>query len=403
MAKSLFITGAGILFFLSLYVLQEPAALRHRTSEFIAVSPDRLAGWSRDQQAAALRAYKKSCSVILAQPASATLSPTRLGGAMADWHPSCRVAVDMPAPSQEEARKFFERFFIFLTYADGAEGLYTGYYAPEYHGSDIQTEEYNYPLYALPDDLKVLDLGRFNTTLQGKSIVGEIHNGEFIPYKDRKRIDLGALDQQQLELAWLKNPIDAFFMHIQGSGVIRYENGERRLFGYAGKNGQAYRAIGKFLIESGEISEEDMSMQAIRRWLAENPLQAEALMWKNPSYVFFRPLAQQAPLGAMNVELTAGRSLAVDRDFVPLGMPVWLDLAPATKNADPLRRLLIAQDTGGAIKGRVRGDVYWGIGADAALMAGPMKDRGRAYFLTPKKLARRILSGAAADTGKARR
>ena len=187
-------------------------------------------------------------------------------------------------------------------------------------------------------------------------------------------------------------------MHIQGSGVIRYENGDRKLFGYAGKNGKAYHAIGKFLIESGEIKAEDMSMQAIRAWISDNPLQARALMWKNPSYVFFRPMDTDKPVGAMNVELTAGRSLAVDRAYVPLGLPLWLDLKPSSEQADPIRRLVIAQDTGGAIKGRVRADLYWGIGADAGLMAGPMKDRGRYYFLLPNGLASRLLSDIQADS-----
>lgn len=191
-------------------------------------------------------------------------------------------------------------------------------------------------------------------------------------------------------MVWLKDPVDAFFMHIQGSGVIRYENGDRKLFGYAGKNGRAYHAIGKFLIQSGEIAQEDMSMQAIRAWIADNPLQAKALMWKNPSYVFFRTLEKEAPVGSMNVELTAGRSLAVDREYVPLGMPIWLDLKPSKAEDSPIRRLVIAQDTGGAIRGRVRADVYWGIGDEAGRMAGPMKDQGRYYFLLPNILAKRL-------------
>jgi membrane-bound lytic murein transglycosylase A len=227
--------------------------------------------------------------------------------------------------------------------------------------------------------------------LAGKTIVGEVQGGEFIPYKDRKNIDSGGLDDLNLEVVWLKDPADAFFMHIQGSGVIRYENGDSQLFGYAGKNGRAYHSIGRFLIENGAIDKENMSMQAIRGWIMENPRQAEALMWKNPSYVFFRALDKPAPVGSMNVMLTAGRSLAVDRDYVPLGMPVWLDLKPSLTEADPIRRLVIAQDTGGAIKGRVRADIYWGVGEDAGLVAGSMKERGRYYFLLPKSLALRTL------------
>ncbi|NOZ41873.1 MAG: murein transglycosylase, partial [Alphaproteobacteria bacterium] len=167
------------------------------------------------------------------------------------------------------------------------------------------------------------------------------------------------------------------------------QNGARKIFGYAGKNGQAYHSIGKFLIRNGDISQQDMSLQAIRTWLENHPQKAEKLLWKNPSYVFFRRLKEPAPVGSMNVMLTPGRSVAVDPQYVPLGMPLWLDLESSPTG---LRRLVIAQDTGTAIKGRVRADVYWGIGKAAARKAGPMKDRGRYYFLVPKVLASRILA-----------
>ncbi len=356
------------------------------------VSYDDLENWTSDSQAMAFTAFKKSCMVFLSEPATKKILPERLGGTVGDWQPSCRAAEKLDSLTDKQSRIFFERQFTIFSYSTETEGLFTGYFAPEYQGSDKPTEIYNYPLYAVPPDLKVLDLGKFSSELQGKSIIGEVKDGEFIPYKDRENIDNGALNNRKLELVWLKDPTDAFFMHIQGSGVIRYENGERRTFGYAGKNGKAYHAIGKFLIESGEITKENMSMQAIRAWIKVNPLQAKALMWKNPSYVFFRPLDGEAPVGSMNVELTAGRSLAIDRTYVPMGMPVWLDLKPSAEEADPIRRLVIAQDTGGAIKGRVRADIYWGIGEDAGLMAGPMKERGRFYFLLPNQLAKRLLS-----------
>jgi len=391
MWKSFLITGVGVLFFLSLWILIKGDGTE-KPPEFTAVAYGDLKNWSRDPQKQALAAFKKSCGSFLSKPAGKKLKPEKLGGTAADWHPPCRIARALDKPTDHQARHFFEQYFTPISYAEDIEGLFTGYFAPEYHGSPFATEQYNTPLYGLPEDLKILDLGQFSADLKGKSVVGQVKNGEFIPYKDRQRIDQGALDNQALELVWLKDPTDAFFMHIQGSGVIRYENGERRLFGYAGKNGKAYRAIGRFLIQSGEIKPADMSMQAIRRWIKDNPLQAKALMWKNPSYVFFRPMTTDVPVGAMNIELTPGRSLAIDPEFVPLGIPLWLDLKSSTENSDPIQRLVIAQDTGGAIKGRVRGDVYWGIGDDAGLMAGPMKDRGRYYFLLPNPLAQRLLS-----------
>lgn len=361
-------------------------------ADYVKIPYSDLKNWSSDQQALAFIAFKKSCTVFLSQPLTKKIQPERLGGTARDWQQSCSNAEKLNGLSDQQSRDFFERYFVVVSYGTDTEGLFTGYFAPEYDGSAIQTAKYNYPLYAVPENLKTLDLGQFSSSLRGKSIIGQVKDGEFIPYEGRENIDQGALLNQNLELVWLKDPVDSFFMHIQGSGVIRYENGDRKTFGYAGKNGKAYHSIGKFLIEDEEISREDMSMQAIREWIDNHPPQANALMWKNPSYVFFRPLDREAPVGSMNVELTAGRSLAVDRTYVPLGMPVWLDLNPTTKSSDPLRRLVIAQDTGGAIKGRVRADVYWGIGEDAGLMAGPMKDRGRYYFLLPKGLAGRLLS-----------
>lgn len=365
--------------------LPEPA-------EYVNVSYGDMENWQLDSQALAFSAFKKSCSVFLSQSPLKKILPERLGGTVGDWQPACREAEKRAGLTDHQSRKFFERHFTVLSYSTDTEGLFTGYFAPEYDGSANHTEKYNYPLYGLPEDLKILDLGKFSTALRGKTITGRVKDGEFIPYNDRETIDRGVLNDKKLELVWLKDPVDVFFMHIQGSGVIRYENGDRKTFGYAGKNGKAYHSIGKFLIENKEITRKDMSMQAIRAWITQNPMQAKALMWKNPSYVFFRTLDKEAPVGSMAVELTAGRSIAIDRKYVPLGMPLWLDLNPAGRDGDPIQRLVIAQDTGGAIKGRVRADIYWGIGEDAGRMAGPMKDRGRYYFLLPNRLAKRLLS-----------
>ncbi len=383
------IAGAGFLILLSLWLLIK---ITHKPAEYIKVSYDDLENWSSDSQALALTAFNKSCVVFLSKPTTTKILPEQLGGTVADWQPPCREAEKLANPTDQVARDFFERQFTPVSYSKDTDGLFTGYYAPEFNGSHQLTQDYRYPLYAVPENLQILDLGKFSSALSGKSIVGQVKDGEFIPYDTREDIDKGALNNQQLELVWLKDRADVFFLHIQGSGVILFENGERKTYGYAGKNGKAYHAIGRFLIEAGEIAPEDMSMQAIRRWIVNNPMQAEALMWKNPSYVFFRPLENESPVGSMNVELTAGRSLAIDRTYVPLGIPLWLDVKSADQKMKPIKRLVIAQDTGGAIKGRVRADIYWGIGEDAGRLAGAMKDRGRYYFLLPKPLAKRLLS-----------
>jgi len=392
MWKYFIITGGGILFLLLLWVVIKPEFPSIGSGKFVRLSYRDLENWSSDRQGQAFSAFKKSCRVFLAAPAGQKILPAGLGGRAGDWQSPCKAAEKTGDLTDIQARSFFERNFTLLSYSDKTEGLFTGYFAPEYAGSDRRSEQYSYPLYAVPKDLKILDLGKFDPSLQGKTITGEIKAGEFVPYKDRENIDSGALKNKQLELVWLRNPMDAFFMHIQGSGVILYANGTRRIFGYAGKNGRAYHSIGKFLIENGEISSQDMSMQAIRKWLQDNPAKARSLMWKNPSYIFFRPLKETAPVGSMNIALTSGRSLAIDPQYVPLGMPLWLDLNPATDHGKPVRRLVIAQDTGAAIRGRMRADIYWGVGDDAARLAGPMKEAGRYYFLVPKGLADRILS-----------
>lgn len=392
MRKILIITGAGLLFMFWPLLLIYQDFLHKSSAEFVELSFNDLQGWSSDRQGLALLAFNKSCELLLNRPASTVISPRKLGGVAGDWHQPCEKARTVGSDSDLMARKFFEAEFIPLAYGAADPGLFTGYFAPEYAGSRVETEEFRYPLYQIPPDLKRLDLGQFSRELAGKTIIGEVKDGDFIPYKARDIIDQGAFKDQGLELVWLQDPSDAFFMHIQGSGIIHFEDGTRQLFGYAGKNGKEYHSIGKFLIRNGDVAREDMSMQAIRHWITANPEQARPMMWRNPSYVFFRPLSQSAPVGAMTVELTEGRSLAVDLNYVPLGMPLWLDLQPASEEGQPLQRLAIAQDTGGAIKGRVRADIYWGIGDLAGQKAGPMKERGTYYFLVPRALAKKILA-----------
>ena len=203
-----------------------------------------------------------------------------------------------------------------------------------------------------------------------------------MPFHDRAAIDAGALDGDNLAVVWVDDPVDAFFLHIQGSGRIALADGSELRVGYAAQNGHAYTAVGLILIDDGEVTREAMSMQAIRTWLAANPDRARDLMNRNRSYVFFAVLDGDGPLGSEGVALTPGRSLAVDRRFLPMSVPLWLD--STLPGEQPLRRLMIAQDTGGAIRGPVRGDVFWGYGEDAADIAGRMKSRGRYYLLLPR-------------------
>ena len=363
-----------------------------------------LPGWSEDDLSPAVKALQKTCEKWTSLPADYIVSSDPVRMTVKDWIEPCAELQDAAAM---DSRTFLESRFDAIRLTDASDesgeapekGLFTGYFAPEYEGSLTRSEDYSVPLYTVPDDLQVLNLGDFDPGLRGKVIRGEVRDGQFVPYKTRREIESGTLEGRGLELVWLKRPEDAFFLHIQGSGIIRLDSGERLWVGYAGKNGRPYRAVGRFLIEQGEISPEKMSMQAIRKWMADNPDRARDLMWRNPSYVFFRHLETDGPVGSLGVTLTPGRSLAVDPGKVPLGIPLWLDVEPAGDAGDQtaLQRLMVAQDTGGAIRGRVRGDVYWGIGDAAGRVAGRMKETGTYYLLLPKPVVTRMTQHGAED------
>ena len=353
-----------------------------------------LPGWDADDHGAALHALRRSCAALEERADDAPLDIASLGGRVGDWRAACAGAVGVDGAA--EARAFFESHFTPYEARNNrqAEGLFTGYFEPELRGALRADGRYRVPLYRRPQDLVSVDLGRFRSELAGERIAGRVADGALEPYATRAEIDTGALAEQGLELAWVDDPLDAFFLHIQGSGRIVFEDGTKRRVAYAGTNGHVYFAIGRRLVDLGAFSPEDVSMQTIRDWLAANPERASEVMHENSSYVFFRWLeearAADGPVGTQGVVLTAGRSLAVDRRFVPMTVPIWLDVAapdPDSAKADrPLRRLMVAQDTGTAIRGPVRGDVYWGTGDEAGAVAGRMKHEGRYWLLLPRGL-----------------
>jgi membrane-bound lytic murein transglycosylase A len=356
------------------------------------VAFERLDGWQQDDPRDALAAFRRSCDELLTR-GDGPLGPDPASGRPADWQEPCSAAA-APASSASAAaaRSFFEAWFVPYQVHDNGnpEGLFTGYYEPVLNGSRLPSPRYPVPLHLAPPDLRRIDLGSFNPDLAGYSIYGRIESGEFVPYYSRAEIEGGVLVGQRLELLWVDDPIAKFFLQIQGSGQVRLDDGEVVRVGYASQNGQPYRAIGRDLIENGALRQEEVSLQSIRAWLQTHPQDAAAMMARNRSYIFFREQPQLAasdgPLGAAGVPLTAGRSLAVDRRFLPLGAPIWLDTSAPWPDGDaPLRRLMVAQDTGGAIKGVVRGDVYWGAGATAEAVAGRMKSTGRYAILLPRE------------------
>jgi peptidoglycan lytic transglycosylase A len=359
------------------------------------ISYDELDGWQQDDPAAALGAFRRSCVRLASQPDARAMANdpamAQVAGTLAAWRGVCDAAAQAP-PNQ--ARAFFEDWFqpYRVTDRDRPDGLFTGYYEPLLFGSRRYGGAYTVPIYRAPDDLVLIDLGLFKPDLAGREIAGRIDGKRFVPYFGRAEIDAGALDGRGLELAWVDDPVATFFLQIQGSGQIELDDGARIRVGYDGQNGHQYHAIGRDLVDKGALTLEEVSLQSIRDWLIAHPAEARETMARNASYVFFRERPEldpaDGPIGAQGVPLSAGRSLAVDRRYIPLGAPIWLETtAPWPEGEGPLRRLLIAQDSGGAIKGPVRGDVFWGTGPRAEAIAGHMNSQGRYVVLLPKEAA----------------
>lgn len=314
-----------------------------------------LAGWRDDDQAAALAAFVASCPA-LSEPA---------------WAPACAAA-----PEAKDARVFFERYF--RPVAVGPKPLLlTGYYEPEIRASPVPTPRFAYPIYAKPPEL-----------VPGR------------PWFDREAIESrGLLQGRGLELAWLADPVEVFFLQTQGSGRLVMPDGKVMRVGFAAKNGQPYRSIGREMVRRGLLDAASASAGAIKDWVQDHPEEGRALMWLNPSYVFFRKVQLApglGPLGALHLPLTPGRSLAVDPAYVPLGAPVWVE----TDGAEPLHRLTVAQDMGTAIKGPGRADLFIGSGARAGVVAGRMKDRGRMFVLEPVEMTLADADGQAEEAAR---
>jgi membrane-bound lytic murein transglycosylase A len=366
-----------------------------------------LPGWRADQVSRARAAIEASCDVLLRQWDRMPVGPEGMAGTVADWRPAC-AAMPPSRAVDETMRKFVESSFQAFAVAggDGSEGLFTGYYEPELAASRMPGPGFSVPLYSRPPDLVTIDLDRFRADLAGESVAGRVVAGRLEPYATRAEIEGGALSGQGLELFWLADRIDAFFLHVQGSGRLRLAEGGAVRVGYATSNGQAYTSIGRLLIERGALTRETATLQAVRDWLHAHPAEAGPLMQQNARYVFFKEIGGDGPVGANGVSLTAGRSLAIDATLLPLGAPLWLDTTypeGTLEAGQPLQRLVVAQDTGAAIKGAVRGDLFWGTGDRAMRYAGPMKQRGRYFLLLPNAVAERRDLGHDLRTGTAPR
>ncbi len=343
-----------------------------------------LPGWDSDDVSAALPAWQHSCRRIASRAPEKSLGPAGTAG---DWQPLCLEILALPEGDDAGLREFIATNFTALFVDNGPDekGLFTGYYEPIIAVSPERTDEYAEPVYALPRDHVSVRLGDFDPALKGKSIVGRVDGGSLVPYRKRGEIDAGAITDQAEVLYWARDPLDLFILQVQGSGVAEMPDGTRKRIGFAGHNGHAYGSLGRYLIETGELKPGRASWGDIRAWLEAHPDKARDALAVNARYIFFRAIDGAGPMGAAGVPLTAGRSLAVDTDNVPLNVPVWLDAEDP--DGGRLQRLMLAQDVGSAIKGVVRGDFYWGTGDTALAKAGRMKSAGRYWILVPKGVA----------------
>ncbi len=332
-----------------------------------------LPDWQTLDLAPSWPALLQSCRVLKNKP---------------NWQEICARAEQLGTEDSAVLRTFYEEWFTpyQVFNPDGSEqGMITGYYEPLLKGSRVKTQRFRYPLYAAPDDLLTIDLGKAYPQLKDLRLRGRLQGKRVVPYYSRAEIDAGTGAFKGRELYWVENEVELFFLQIQGSGRIELADGAQIKVGYAEQNGHPYVSIGRKLVEMGELKLEEASMQGIKAWAEKTPDKLTALLAQNPSYVFFRELPDNlsAPLGALGVPLTNEYSIAVDPRTIPLGAPVFLSTTYPNDSA-PLNRLMLAQDTGGAIKGAVRADFFWGFGESAGAQAGKMKQQGRLWVLFPK-------------------
>jgi membrane-bound lytic murein transglycosylase A len=359
-----------------------------------------LSDWNATDVRKAYTAFAASCAKIVQRSDADRFGGSEDYGTVADWKPACNAALNSGDMTDAAARGYFDRFFTpALATNDGNEiGLFTGYYEPELNGSRKRAGKFQTPLLARPEDLVMVDLGAFRDTLKGERIAGRVDGSKLVPYAKRGDIVAGSLGTRAKPLVYVDDPVDAFFLQVQGSGRVKLADGSIIHVGYDGQNGYPYTGIGRLLVDRGAIPKEQMSMQAIRAWLDAHPGEASALMNENASYVFFKELPMNDPNqgapGSAGVPLIAEASVAVDTKFHGLGAPMWIEAhAPADDATQPdvdFDRLVIAQDTGGAIRGPVRGDVYWGAGKRAESVAGRMAHKGKLYVLLPKAVAAKL-------------
>ena len=350
--------------------VEEPQT--HAVATYASATWEALPAVSDEDLLAGFGAWRSACTRLKAD---------------ATWGPTCAAAANVPQTAKAVRNFLKQNLDVFgLRSGDNSpNGLITGYYEPVYPGSLTQTAKANIPVYGVPDDMIIVSLDSIYPELKGKRLRGRLEGRVLKPYDDAAAIETKGVKAPVI--AWLTDPMNLQFLQIQGSGRIRLDDGRQVRIGYADQNGHPYRPIGRWLVEQGELKKEDVTMGTISAWAKANPHRIPELLGSNPSYVFFNrnPDSNEGPRGSLNVPLTAGYSVAVDRKVIPLGSLLWL--STTRPDGSVLNRPVAAQDTGGAITGEVRADLFWGTGEAAGQLAGDMKQQGQIWMLWPKGMA----------------
>ncbi|MGY0216966.1 murein transglycosylase A [Endozoicomonadaceae bacterium StTr2] len=362
----LFLSGCG--------VLKQTTPEPESVEEYVPASFAMMQGWSEQEAAALAPVLLASCQKFARK--SGAMEPA-LFGTYEQWTALCG---QLSQVSDGGYRQFFETHFSVYQLSPQEPGLFTGYYLPVIPASREKTDAFPTPLLGVPDDLVQLSLQNFNPDLKGR-LYGKVRNGWLVPYEDREGINRREQqgDYDDTVVAWLEDPVERIFLHIQGSGILRFEDGEYMHVRIAARNGHKYFAIGRYMKQQGML--EQVSMQSIKQWLKDHPERQDEVLFTNPDFIFFRQI-DRGPLGAQGVVLTPGRSAAVDNDRIPLGVPLWLD-TEVTTTGQPFRHAMVAQDVGSAIKGPVRADIYFGMGEHGASLAGYQNAGGKLFVMVP--------------------
>lgn len=355
------------------------------------ISYNQLPGWEAADTTESMKAFNVTCKSFLKQDPDTLVGSLYITLKAKNWYSACRAALLVDTTSNRQTKAFFEHYMDpveFFNYKP-VQGLFTGYYLPLLHGSLTKTKQYNVPIYRIPDNLITVDLKRFDSSLTSRQLVGRLEGNKLVPFYTREEINKGMISASASVILWVDSHIDRLFMEIEGSGIVQLTDGSQVFLGYAGQNGASYTAVGHALIQKGVMNRKNQSMQRIRAYLESHPEDSDTIINQNKSFVFFEVLPRKSVVGVKGIVLTPGYSLAIDRQWVPIGVPVWLNTTrpdDETNAQKVFQRLMIAQDTGGAIRGMVRGDVFWGEGNKAMAIAGKMNNVGYYWLLLPKEV-----------------